>query len=107
MNISPKAKIIGGVTAAGAVVSLVLGIFSLDGRYMKDANADEIHYKQGITREVGDNATKIKLLTLEIQFLASIENRDTTQETQLEIAKVQLEVLLKRQAELATPDKEE
>lgn len=98
---TPKTKVGIGVGALATVLSVVTGLFTVDDRYMKDANADEIHHKTGIDRERGDIVTQIKILKLEIQYLSSIgEDRNPTEETQLMIAREQLKVLLARQAAL-------
>ncbi len=91
------------VTAIVSAVGLLTAIFTLDDRYMKDANAGEYHLKEAIDREVGDVDTQIKLLVLEIEWLSSIpeEDRDTSQNTRLEILKLQLSALLQRQGDLA------
>lgn len=91
------------VAALVSVVSLVTGIFTIDDRYMKQANAGEYHLQEAIDRESGDVDTQIKLLVLEIEWLSSIpeEERDSSQNTRLEILKLQLAALLERQGDLA------
>ena len=96
-------KIAGGIAGAGAAISLVLGIFSLDGRYMKDAYADDYHLQEAVDRESADVDTQIKIIVLEIQFWSSLDSLTATERSRLEIAKLQLAALLERQGDLAQP----
>jgi len=96
-------KVAGGVAGIGAALAMVLSIFSLDARYMKDAIADEEHLKEATSREAASVDVNIKVLILEIQVLSTIVAPTPVERVRLDNAKLQLAAYLERQGELAKP----
>lgn len=71
------------VVGTATVVGGVTGIFSVDDRYYKTAEAAEYRQQADIDRETGDVSLRIKLIELELQ-MGPDERRRILLERQLE-----------------------